>query len=210
MIASAENMLTSLPMWLLLCAVFVVPALEASTLVGVLVPAETVVFLGGVSAAAGHSSLPLVVLAGVLGAVVGDQVGYLLGRRLGPRVLERAPSRLRRAGTVDRALRLVRRHGVLTVFLARWAASLRAVVPTVAGVSGLPARQFTVGNTLGGLTWVATIAWLGHLAGAHYRTLLDRVGVAGLALLVACLLGLWWYLKHGRNAAARPDTAVGP
>jgi undecaprenyl-diphosphatase len=209
MIASAENLLASLPLWLLLVVVLVGPALEASTFLGIVVPAETVVFLGGVTAAVGHHSLPLVVLAGAVGAVVGDQVGYHLGRRLGPTMLGHAPARLRRRGTLDRALLLVRRHGVLTVFLARWAASLRAVVPTVAGVSGLSAGRFTLGNTLGAVTWVAVVAYLGHVAGAHYRTLLDRVGIAGLLLLVACLVALWWYVRVGRSVSARPEPGIG-
>ena len=46
-----------------------------------IVPSETSVIAAGVFAAAGDSSIPLVIVAAALGAFAGDQIAYAVGRR---------------------------------------------------------------------------------------------------------------------------------
>jgi membrane-associated protein len=139
-----SGVLAAVPPWLLLLLVFLLPALEASTLLGVVVPGETAVLLGGVFAHEGRLPLAAVMIAAVFGGVVGDNIGYLLGARLGPRLLTRgsgrAEARLRRARS------FVQRFGRAAVLLGRWVAVLRALVPSVAGAGGLPYRSFAVYN----------------------------------------------------------------
>lgn len=137
---------------------FLLPALESSTFIGVVVPGEIAVLIGGVAAHGGALPLWAVILAAVAGAVTGDQVGYLLGRHFGPRLLERLPARLRRSGNLDRARDLLRRRGAPAVAAARWAAVLRAFVPGLAGMSGMARARFTVANVVGGALWATTIA----------------------------------------------------
>lgn len=197
--------IVGLPPWFVLALVFLLPALEASAFLGLLVPGEIAVLLGGVVAHGGGLPLWAVIAAGVLGAAVGDQVGYLTGRRFGQRMIDRLPARVRRSGEVDRALALVRRRGALAVVLGRWVAALRALVPGVAGLSGMPQGRFTVANVVGGAAWASTVAVLGFAAGASYRVLERRLGLGSEVLLgvlaVAVLLWVW----RGRRAAARAD-----
>jgi membrane-associated protein len=71
---------------------------------------------------------------------------------------------------------------------------LRALVPGLAGTSGMSARSFTLMNLLGGATWGVTVAVLGYGAGAAYPAVLASLGRAGqvglgaVALLVVGLL----------------------
>jgi membrane protein DedA with SNARE-associated domain len=74
--------------WAVLAVVFLAPALEASAFLGVLIPGEIAVLLGGVLAFQHRAPLPAVLAAAVAGAVVGDSVGYLVGRRWGRRLLD--------------------------------------------------------------------------------------------------------------------------
>jgi hypothetical protein len=74
--------LVGLPPWLVLILVFAIPAAEAGLLIGVFVPGETAVLLGGVVAHGGGLPLWTVIVAAALGAVAGDQVGFLLGTSL--------------------------------------------------------------------------------------------------------------------------------
>jgi membrane-associated protein len=60
---------------LVLVAVFALPALEASTLLGIVVPGELALVLGGVLAHQGRVPLVAAVVAAAAGAVVGDTVG---------------------------------------------------------------------------------------------------------------------------------------
>jgi len=191
-----------LPPWIVLTLVFVLPALEASVFVGLVFPGETAVLLGGVVAHGGSLPLWAVIAAAIAGAGAGDQVRYLVGRRYGQRLLDRVPDRMRRSGELDRALDLVRRRGAIAVLLGRWAAALRALVPGIAGASGMPRTHFTLANLTGGATWAAAIAVGGYAAGASYRALEHRLGLGGEAIFAAIVIAvLVWLLRRRRRPA---------
>ncbi|MFF3866054.1 DedA family protein [Micromonospora sp. NPDC001898] len=193
--------LVTSPPALVLALVFLLPALEASTFLGLFVPGEVAVLVGGVLAHSGRLPLWAVAAAAVVGATLGDQTGYLIGRRYGRRLLSRTPRRLVRSGELRRALDLVRRRGAVAVVLGRWVAALRALVPGIAGLSGMPRVTFTLANVSGGVLWAVTVAVLGYLAGASYRLLERRLGLGGevlLALLVVLVAARLW--RHRRAA----------
>ncbi|MDQ4052341.1 MAG: DedA family protein [Actinomycetota bacterium] len=192
--------LNGLPWWLVLGTVAALPALEASTLIGVVFPGETAVLAGGVAAHAGLVPLWSVIVAAIGGAVLGDQVGYSLGRRYGPGLLRRLPRRARDSAGLERALDLVRRHGALAVALGRWAATLRALVPGAAGMSGISRRRFTIANVAGATVWASAVAVAADLAGAAYPTLERRLGEVGLVVLVVAVLLLARYVARGRRS----------
>ncbi|MEV0809230.1 DedA family protein [Micromonospora sp. NPDC050200] len=207
------GVLVALPPALVLALVFLLPALEASTFLGLFVPGEIAVLVGGVLAHEGRLPLWAVVVAALAGAALGDQVGYLVGRRYGDRLLARTPRRLARSGELRRALDLVRRRGAAAVVVGRWAAALRALVPGLAGLSGIPWRTFTLANITGGALWALAVAVLGYLAGASYRVVERRLGLGGealLAVLVLVLLARVWRSRvvARREAATRHGEAA--
>jgi membrane protein DedA with SNARE-associated domain len=181
------GVLAALPAWLILVAVFALPALEASTMLGVVLPGETAVLLGGVLAHQGAFPLAVVMVAAVLGAVAGDTVGYAVGAHLGPRLGGRPAGR--RAEQLERTRDFVRRHGAPAVLLGRWVPVLRALVPIIAGGSGLQYRSFAAYNVIGGVVWGVAVAALGYLAAAAYGTVTQVLGLAGGAVAVALALG---------------------
>jgi membrane-associated protein len=150
--------LVGLPPWLVLILVFAIPAAEAGLLIGVFVPGETAVLLGGVVAHGGGLPLWTVIVAAALGAVAGDQVGFLLGTSLrqparGPPPRPGVP--LRRSRTRIGPHPAARGDG----------SSARAVGgrparagPGAAGTSGMTRVRFTVANVLGGTLWATAIA----------------------------------------------------
>ncbi|MET8093052.1 DedA family protein [Micromonospora sp. NPDC005220] len=202
------NVLVALPPALVLALSFLLPALEASTFLGLVVPGEVAVLVGGVLAHDGRLPLWAVVATALGGAALGDQVGYLVGRRYGRRLLDRTPRRFVRSGELRRALDLVRRRGALAVVLGRWAAALRALVPGLAGMSGIPQRTFTLANVTGGAVWALTVAVLGYLAGASYRLLERRLGLGGEVLLAVVALVIAVRIWGGRRAARRERPAL--
>src|ERR671918_527166 len=116
--------------------------LETGAFVGLLVPGETAVVVGGVVAERG--GVELVPLVGFvwLAAAGGDLVSFLLGRRLGRPFLER--------------------HGGKAVLLGRFTGLVRAVSPFVAGASGLALRRFVLWSAAGALLWAATFTLVGY------------------------------------------------
>jgi membrane-associated protein len=196
--------LVSFPPWLLLLLVFLLPALEASAFVGLVFPGETAVVVGGVAAEAGRVSLVLVVVLAIAGAIAGDQIGFHIGRRWGPGLVARVPDGTRRARSVEASLAFVRRRGPLAVTLGRWTASLRSLVPGIAGMSGMGQRSFTVANGIGGVVWATVVAVAGYLAGASYKVLEHRLGLAADVALGVLAVGLvaWavrQWVRHRRE-----------
>jgi membrane protein DedA with SNARE-associated domain len=177
---------------------------EAAVFIGFVLPGETAVVLGGVLAARHDVSLTTLMLLVVVAAVVGDSVGYEVGRHFGEQVLGWRPLRRHRP-RLDTARDFLRRRGAYAVFLGRWTAFLRAVMPGLAGVSRMPYRRFLLFNALGGLVWGITFCLVGYLAGNSYAVVERYVGGAGAAvtaLVVVVALVIW----HRRRARRGPET----
>jgi undecaprenyl-diphosphatase len=195
-----------------LALLFVFTALEAPAFLGLVLPGELALVLGGVLAHGGRISLPAAIAVGVSGAIAGDSAGYWLGRRwrllllatpIGRRV---KPARLRRAEAI-----LNRRSG-LTLFVGRLTAGARVLLPGLAGASRVPYRTFLLWNALAGATWASAHVVLGYLAGESWRRINHLAGRAalsllvGVALLAAIALGI--RLLRRRRAQRDDDAAL--
>lgn len=177
---------------------------EAAIFVGFVLPGETAVVLGGVLASSGRLSLGRLMVLVVAAAVAGDTVGYEVGKHAGPRALR---SRLlrRHRQRLDGARDFLRRRGGAGVFLARFTAFLRAVMPALAGLSDMPYRRFLAFNATGGLVWGVGVTLLGFFAGASYRKVEAALG-RGSAILLSVLLVGGLYGWHRRRRARQHET----
>ena len=181
---------------------------EAAVFLGFVLPGETAVVIGGVLAATGRLQLPVLLVVVVLAAVLGDTVGYEVGRHLGPRALASRPLR-RHQGRIEGAQGFLRRRGGTAVFIGRWTAFLRAVMPGLAGISRMPYARFLFFNATGGLLWGVAVALLGFFAGNSYSAVestLGRTSAIVLAVLVVAVLVVW---HRQRRRKAREAEAEG-
>jgi len=154
---------------------------EASVFVGFVLPGETAVVLGGVLASFHHVSLARMLLLVVACAIVGDSVGYEVGRRFGPALLRRLPARARRGA--EEGQKLLERRGAAAVFLGRFTAVFRAVIPGAAGLSAMRYRTFLLWNALGGLCWGVVFTLAGYGAGKSYERVISVSGTASTSLI---------------------------
>lgn len=184
-----EGVLTGVPTWTVYLLVFLLPFVECSLFVGFLFPGETALLLAGVlssGALPGEQRPSLVVLCvlAVLGAVLGDSAGWAIGRRYGPAVQRTRLGRLVGADRWRTAEAFLRRRGGPAVFLGRFTALLRALVPSAAGMSGLPFRTFLLWNAAGGLVWATGAVLAGYAAGTSYARVEGYLGRGALVLTV--------------------------
>ncbi len=188
---------------------------EAALFIGFVLPGETAVLLGGVLAATGHASLPVLLAVVVIAAVLGDSVGYEVGHHFGPRILKFRLLR-RHTARLDRAQQLLRERGGWAVLTGRFIAFLRAVMPALAGISRMPYRRFLAFNALGGVTWGVGITLIGFLAGHSYRAVESTLGRASAALIlviVVIAVVLWRRQRHRAAVTAStppPGGAAAP
>jgi len=160
---------------------------EAAVFVGFVLPGETAVLLGGVLAHQHRVSLVGMATVAVLAAIIGDSVGYEVGRHFGTRLVDSRFLAKRREG-LQRGQDLLRRKGGRAVFVARFTAFLRAVMPGLAGTSRMPYPRFLAFNAAGGLVWAVGYTMLGYLAGASYRKVESVAGRASAALLAVIVV----------------------
>jgi membrane protein DedA with SNARE-associated domain/membrane-associated phospholipid phosphatase len=197
--------------WAVLAVVFLAPALEASAFLGVVIPGEIAVLLGGVLAFEHRAPLLAVLTAAVAGAIVGDSVGYLVGRRWGRRLLDGSVGRLVAGEHLDRAERYLAERGGPAVFFGRFTAALRALIPGLAGMAGLHYRTFAVYNAAGGLLWASGFVLLGYVAGTSWRHVEQVAKRASLLLLLALVatallvVAVRWLARHPDRVRALAD-----
>jgi membrane-associated protein len=183
---------------------------EASVMLGFVFPGETAVILGGVLAADDRVNIVGMVVLIVACAIAGDSVGYLVGIKWGRRLIETRPLRERHKG-IDRALVELNRRGAAAVFVARFSAFLRAVVPGLAGMSAMRYRTFLPANAAGGLIWGTTFCLLGYFVGQKVEKASGIVSYVLLGLIMAAIVVL--VVRHHRKGAEEkggPAPEVGP
>ena len=171
---------------------------EDALFVGFVVPGETAAILGGVAASRGHTPLAAVIVVVIAAAIVGDSVGYEVGHHLGPRLL-----RLRildkRSKRLDHAQDFLARRGGTAVFLGRWVAFFRAVMPALAGAARMSYLKFLTFNAAGGIVWGTVVVLVGYFAGQSYAKVEASLGRgAALAVLGIALVALlvWQIRRH--------------
>jgi membrane-associated protein len=198
--------LLSLPGWLVLLIAGLVVFSEDALFLGFVIPGETVALLAAVAAKIGHVSLVGVLVVVILAAVVGDTVGYEIGRHAGTRVL-----RLRildkRRERLDEAREFLARRGGSAVFLGRWIAFFRAVMPALAGTARMPYPKFLAFNAAGGIAWGATVVLLGYAAGVSYARVEKSFGrdAAFVVLAVVVVAVVVWRVRRHRAERHRAE-----
>jgi membrane-associated protein len=179
---------------------------EAALFFGFVFPGETAIVIAGFLASQHRVSLPILLVVIVLAAVVGDSVGYEIGRRFGGRLLDTRALRKHR-DKVGRAQDLLRRRGALAVFIGRFTAVLRAMMPALAGSAGMPYGRFLIFNALGGITWGAGFTVGGYLAGTAFEHVAQWAGrVLAIAVAVVAVAAfVVWSIRRKRKETAEAD-----
>ena len=179
---------------------------EAAFFVGFVLPGETAVVFGGFLASRHDLDIVVLCVLVFVAAVIGDTVGFEVGKHFGPRVM-RWKIFTRHQARLDSASDMLRRRGGPAVFLGRFTAFFRAVMPGLAGLSNMKYRTFLVWNALGGLIWGVGFALVGYFAGASYDKVAAQIG-RGSAIVIALIVVVAlvvWHVRRKRAERAEED-----
>ncbi|WP_052207327.1 DedA family protein [Sinomonas humi] len=196
---SFVSAILGMPPQLAYLLVFALVFAEDAIFVGFVVPGETAAVLGGVLANQGHADIWLMAPFVVVAAIVGDTVGYEIGKHLGPRLLGfRVFDKHRRK--LEDAQAFLRRRGGWAVFLGRFVAFFRAMMPALAGASKMRYPRFLAFNALGGLAWGVGFTLLGYVAGASYDVVAKAAGrdIAAVVLAIGVVAFVVWRVRKSR------------
>src|SRR3954452_16099830 len=123
---------------------------ETGAFVGLIVPGETVMLLGGAVAGQGATDVYLTIAIAWFCAWGGDSTSFFIGRRLGREFLLRHGPRFGFGhDRLEQVEDFFSRHGGKTIFLGRFVGFVRAFAPFIAGSSGMRFRQFFPYSVLG-------------------------------------------------------------
>jgi membrane-associated protein len=176
---------------------------EAAILLGMVLPGETALLVAGVFAQHGTLNLWVMMVVAVVAAIAGDSVGYQFGRRYGPSLRR---SRLGRWIGEQRwamADGFLVRHGGKAVLLGRLTALFRALVPSMAGMSGMRYRTFLIWNAAGGLIWAPGCVLLGYAFSSSLDVVGNTLTWAPLAVLgVVIVIYVALHLRKRRRERA--------
>ena len=167
---------------------------------GVPVPGETALILGGLAANQGKLSIELVIAIAAAGAIVGDNIGFEFGRRGGRALLEKPGGRFARQR--QRVLAIAdpffAKHGAKAVFLGRWVTGLRFWAALFAGASDMRWRTFFVWNAAGGVCWATSVGLAAYFGGKAVEQVIQTAGLYGGIAVAAVLVVL--FVLHRRRS----------
>lgn len=141
----------------------------------------------------------------IVAAMAGGWCGYELGLRFGPALVRWGPV----GGRVKDRLpaisdTLQRGRGFAIVVAGRFNQFTRALVPAVAGMTGMSRRGFLLANAAGALVWGAGFTLVGYLAAEWWRTS-SGAAHAVIAVVLASVAGAWWALGRATNVERPRD-----
>lgn len=181
---------------------------ETGAFVGLVVPGETVMLLGGAVAGQGAIDIYLLIAIAWFSAWLGDTTSFFLGRRLGREfVIRNGP----RFGISHERFEKVEdyfgSHGGKTIFIGRFVSLVRAFAPFIAGSSGMRYRAFVPYSILGTGLWASAHILVGY---AFSRSIDSAARYAGrgaflLGTLIVVVVGavvLYRRLRQAQNRRA--------
>jgi membrane protein DedA with SNARE-associated domain/membrane-associated phospholipid phosphatase len=179
---------------------------ETGAFVGLVVPGETVMLIGG--AVAGQGAIDVYILIGIawFAAWAGDTTSFFLGRRLGREFVMRHGPRVglgaeRFEGVED----YFSRHGGKTIFIGRFVGIVRALAPFIAGSSGMRYRAFVPYSILGTGIWASAHILIGYIFSRSIDSAAKYAGRGAFLLgtLIAITVGSVFLYRRLRVAENR-------
>jgi membrane protein DedA with SNARE-associated domain len=146
--------------------IFVVAVLDS---VLPIVPSETLVIIGGVSAGLGNLWIPLVIVCAASGAFIGDNMSYLIGREASDWVMRRQNRTEKGAKRMAAVVEQVRERGGLLLITARFIPGGRTALTLACGVTRQPRRWFVGWAAVAALVWGNYAALLGFIGGKSFE-----------------------------------------
>ncbi len=178
---------------------------------GVPLPEDVSLILGGFLAHKGAAILPVMMFVGFAGILVGDSLIFFAGRRLGSQVGRSPGGFFARIVTPEKRARvegLFSLHGQKIVMIARFLPGVRAVTYFTAGSAGMAYWRFILWDGLAALLSAPIFVWLGFYFGDKLDYLIERMKEGQLVVVgVLVVVGLAVFLWRKRIASLR-NTAL--
>lgn len=138
---------------------------ETGLVVTPFLPGDSLLFVAGTLAGAGHMNIWITYFSLLIAAILGDTVNYWIGHWVGPAVFTKENSRIFKKEYLEKTREFYEKHGGKTIILARFFPIIRTFAPFVAGVGRMHYDTFLLYNVVGGFIWVTLFTFAGYFFG---------------------------------------------
>ncbi len=171
---------------------------------GVPLPEDTALILGGFLAHKGAASLPIMMVVGFSGILLGDSLIFFAGRRLGGNVGRGSQTGFfARIVTPEKRARvegLFAKHGQKIVMIARFLPGVRAVTYFTAGSAGMSFWRFIFWDGIAALASAPLFVYVGYAFGGQLERLISTLKEGQLVVFgVLAAAGLVYGLIRWRR-----------
>ena len=167
------------------------------------VPSETMVIIGGVSAGLHHLSWPLVVLAAASGAFIGDNMSYFIGHFFSERLQARYQRTEKGRKRLEWAHEQIRERGGELLVTARFIPGGRTIVTLSCGITDQERRWFMSWAGAAAVVWGAYATLLGFIGGRSFQDNHTKAFLVAFAIAISATLVLE-LIRHFRKRFQSP------
>ncbi|RUM42291.1 MAG: DedA family protein [Desulfurobacterium sp.] len=173
--------------------------LETGLLIGLILPAEKILIVGGILVSKGVISPLSFFFCGTSGTFLGYTATYFIGYYIGEEVLEKNLQRLRLTREdFIKTKQFVETKGEISLVFGRFIPVIRPLLPLLIGAFRPPLKKFTLFNFLGAILWISSYVLMGNLLGELISFIITHK-VPGIALTVVLFLLYLAWRKYGKN-----------
>ena len=123
-------------------------------------PGDSLLFAAGAISAISSLNIYTLIILLWMAAFLGDTTNYFVGKFLGEKISNKVNQEY-----LIRTQDFYKKHGGMTIFLARFIPIIRTFAPFVAGLGKMDYKKFISYNAIGGLIWVLLFTLSGYFLG---------------------------------------------
>jgi len=173
--------------------IFIIAMSESMLVIGLIVPGFLLMVGFGALIATGHLEFWPTTLIAIAGGISGDALSYWLGKHY-QQQLQRMWPLSRYPTLITQGQIFFKKHGKKSIALGRFFGPLRAIVPTIAGMSNMPTTQFYFSNILSAMVWAPLYLLPGILFGMSLQLAKEFAGQ--LVFLIVVIIVLMLVVTH--------------
>ena len=181
-----EQWIHAHPQWLFLF-IMLSAAAESLAIIGMIIPGVVLLFGAGTLVGKGYLSLKAALIASWVGAFIGDTSSFFVGQLFHAHIRDWYLFKKHKIW-ITKGENFFVKHGALSVFIGRFAGPLRAIIPIIAGMMGMPTTRFILTAFIAGALWSPLYLLPGYLVGAsmHWTQFVSTEFIYTVIILAFC------------------------
>jgi membrane protein DedA with SNARE-associated domain len=168
------------------------------------VPSETMVIIGGVSAGLGQLEWPIVALLAASGAFLGDNFAYYIGVFFSERLQQRYNKSNKGRQRLRWAQQQIEHRGGNLLITARFIPGGRTIVTLSCGITGQSRRWFMKWSAIAAVIWGLYATLLGFIGGKSFQDNHTKAFITAFSIAIVATV-IVEIVRHFRTRHSTSD-----